>query len=58
MVAGTLVLNWGLARTFETEPHRLTATAAGSAAASDNEVNSRKYAMALPARLAVIRFRG
>ena len=40
------------------EPHMATATAAGSAVASDDEVKSRKYAPALAVRLAVSRFRG
>jgi hypothetical protein len=40
------------------EPHMATATAAGSAVASDDEVKSRKYAPAFAVRLAVSRFRG
>jgi hypothetical protein len=40
------------------EPHIATATAAGSALASDDEVKSRKYAPALAVRLAASRFRG
>jgi hypothetical protein len=40
------------------EPHMATATAAGSAVASDDEVKRRKYAPALAVRMAVSRFRG
>jgi hypothetical protein len=40
------------------EPHMATATAAGSAVASDDEVKSRKYAPAFAVRLTVSRFRG
>jgi hypothetical protein len=40
------------------EPDMATAAAAGSAVASDDEVNSRKYAPAVAVRVAVSRFRG
>ena len=43
--------------TSDIVPNIPTATAAGSAVASDDEVNSRKYAAAVAARLAVSRMR-
>lgn len=43
--------------TSDMEPNMPTATAAGSAVVSDDEVNSRKYAAAVAVRLAVSRFR-
>ena len=44
--------------TSDMEPNMPTAAAAGSAVASDVEVNSRKYAAAVAVRLAVSRWRG
>jgi hypothetical protein len=44
--------------TSDMEPNMPTATAAGSAMASDDEVKSRKYAPAVAVRVAVSRFRG
>ena len=44
--------------TSDMEPNMPTATAAGSAVASDDEVNSRKYAPAVAVRLAASRFLG